>query len=146
MVEKMIQDDHFGPLRWVNELNGWLAAREFPPHGRISIGLPQAYLDDSEVRAHILTTLPLLERDELYFRIRAADELYASEAHHLFWPDAVPFDREGFILEMHLNDIIFDNEFSENALTLGYEYGEGMENAIIVSLTWDGDYQYTVVE
>jgi hypothetical protein len=146
MTEKTIQDDHFGLLRWVNELNGWVAAREFPSHGRISIGLPQAYLDGVEVRAHILNTLPVLERDELYFRIRAADELYASEAHHLFWPDAIPFDRESFILEMQLNDIIFDTQSSENPITLGYEFGEGMENAIIVSLTWDGDYRYTSVE
>jgi hypothetical protein len=146
MAETTRQDDHFGLLRWQDELEEWRAAVELRPHGSIEIGLPRDYIDVPEVRAHIQSTLPLIGQDELYFRTRAADELYASEAHLLFWPEDEPFERDEFIRQMRLVVIVFDSEYAETALTLGYEYGDGMGNGIIVSLTWDGDYRYTQVE
>ena len=118
----------------------------FPPHGSIEIGLPPDYLDVPDVRAHILSMMPQIERDELYLRSRAADELYATEAHLLFWPEDQMFEREDFIQETRLVVIVFDTESAAKPLTLGYEYGDGMENGIVVSLTWDGDYRYTQVE
>jgi hypothetical protein len=145
MVEKTRQDDHFGLLTWEADLEEWRGTLEFPTHGRISIGLPPDSLDDHEIRAHILSTLSVIERDEQYLRTRAADELYATETHLLFWPEDQPFERDHFIQEMRLVDIVFDTESSESALTLGYEYGDGMEQGIIVTLTWDGDYCYTGV-
>lgn len=136
------EDDHFGLLKWDEEEQAWTGLVTIPPHEEeVGLVLPSEYIDSDEVRTHIWEMLRIIERDECGFRERAADELFKRRAHLLYWPKDQPFDRDAFATEMHLGLITFDTEFPDMEISLGYEYGEGMEHGIVIYLTWNGLYQ-----
>jgi hypothetical protein len=142
MDEKTYDDDHFGTLRWDTDLDEWRGTVSISPHGEVGLGLPPEFPDSEEVQAHIHETLKIIQRDELSFRQRTADQLFESGAYHLWWPENQTFVRDVFINEMHLGDIAFNTEYPDEEVMLGYEYGGGMEHGILILLTWDGRYRY----
>lgn len=138
---KTLQDEHFGLLTWHAEFEEWQAVTNLPSIGDVGIDLPAAYMDSIEVRKHIRDTMRIIERDELSFRQRAASELFTDGGYRLFLDEHEEFDHDHFVKEMHLAGISFTPEFPDVPLTLGYEYGEGVEHGISVSLSWGGTYR-----
>ena len=106
------------------------------------MGLPPEYVDSIETRLHIQETTRIIERDELRFREKAASELFTEGGYVLFLDENEQFDQVHFVNEMHLGIITFEPDFPEHALTLSYEYGEGIEHGIFIVLTGHGDYRY----
>ena len=136
-----IDDDYFSLLQWNAEFQEWYGSLILSPHGEVGLELPLEYGESDEVRNHIHKTTRIIERDELDFRNKAADELFSDGSHLFYWPEDQPFKRDEFVQQMHLALISFEMGFSEPEILLGYEYGEGVEHGIVVFLAWDGTYR-----
>ncbi len=137
-----IEDDDLGLLQWDSELQQWQGATTFPTLGEVGVGLPPEYVNLDETRSHILKMMPVIERDELAYREKAAQELSSQGGYRLFLEDDQAFDLDRFVQDMHLAYISFEPEFPNEGLILAYEYGEGMEHGITIVFTWDGIYRY----
>jgi hypothetical protein len=140
MNENVINDEHFGVLRWDTELEEWDGMITISScKEAVGLGLPPEYAHSIELRKHIRETVRIIERNELRLREKAASELYTNGDYILYWFEDQPFDHDKFVQEMGLGRIYFD--FPSTSLTLGYEYAEGIEDGISVFLTWNGVYQ-----
>ncbi len=142
MNANTFDDEYFGTLRWDTKFQEWHGSITVPPHTDVGLGLPPEYTHSDELRRHIREMVELIKREELSFRERAASELFAGGGYVLFWSDDEPFDHDKFVREMELARITFDPHSANEALTLWYEYGGGMEHGVVIFLTWDGHYDY----
>ena len=135
-----IEDELFGLLQWNTEYQEWIGHTIILPYGETEVELPAEYVDSHELREHIHETMKIIKRDELSFRQRAANELFADGEYLFFWDENQQFDHNQFVNEMSLVIITF-TDFANIPFELHYEYGEeGMEQGIIIHLTWDGVY------
>jgi hypothetical protein len=137
-----VEDAYFGTMHWDERLEEWQGEIVFPIHGKVGVALPPEYVESEELRTHIRGLIEVVRRDEADFRQRAASELFNDGSYLFFWPENQPFELERFAAEMHLCLVVFEYGFKENGVLLDYEYGEGMEHGISVTLSWDGVYRY----
>jgi hypothetical protein len=135
------EDSFFGLLRWDTTFGEWRGYMHFPLHDVVELGLPLEYRDSPEMQSQIQNSFRVIERDELAFRERAAQEIFAKGRYILFWPEDIPYQADEFARRMHLGAIVFEPQIPDKPLTLGYEYGEGVDYGINIYLTWDGNYK-----
>lgn len=138
---KTVQDERFGLLTWYAEFQEWQGVISLSPIGTVGVDLPAEYIDSLEVRKKILDTMQIIERDELGFRQRAANELFTEGGYTLFLDEYEQFNPDQFVQQMHLAGISFTPDFPNTPLTLGYEYADGVEHGISVYLSWEGVYR-----
>jgi hypothetical protein len=136
-----IDDDYFGLLQWNTKDKEWQGTITLPPYEDVGSYLTSEYIDSTDVRKQIQETMKVIERDELSFRQRAANELFADRSYHFFVDENQEFDHNEFVSKMQLGAIVFGSPPPRVELLLGYEYGEGMEHGITISLPWDGVYE-----
>ena len=137
MREKAVEDSVLGTLTWDNDLEWWEGKQEITPGHTVSVFVSPNDEPSEIVLEQAWLAFVRVQRDEVFFRRAAADNLLA--LHNEEWNDGQPIDGDTFAARMTMTQFA---SYYDGSAEISYADGDLFwGHTIIVSVNRDGSVQ-----